>query len=333
MKELLCRVEKATSARNKDFLKALDIYSKNVPNNVKTEQNQLSQYVTKKYGKNKREMVFYVLYVGNIVIGYAEIGVLFTSKVFFIDYFILDKEYQSNTYFYALYNLVLLDLKEKYKNIKYIIVENYLNDDVPNSVERFSKKCLALENYQIIDIQYKQPSLDEYMNDSIVQCQLLIKETSDLNGNNTISKEFYLELLNDIYFNHYYEWFTHFFTKEKLKEYYDNLENMIIETEKIISPKIKLKNYTYINCQYYNIKKCTFNENKSFKLPKKSKMPLFILVSIVFLLISICIAVGTYYLLAKVFKLDGQYISIIATLSATMVSIIGSIISAKVFNQ
>ena len=117
MKELLCRVEKVTSARNKDFLKALDIYSKNVPNNVKTEQNQLSQYVTKKYGKNKREMVFYVLYVGNTVIGYAEIGVLFTSKVFFIDYFILDKEYQSNTYFYALYNLVLLDLKEKYKNI------------------------------------------------------------------------------------------------------------------------------------------------------------------------------------------------------------------------
>ena len=196
MKELLCRVEKVTSARNKDFLKALDIYSKNVPNNVKTEQNQLSQYVTKKYGKNKREMVFYVLYVGNTVIGYAEIGVLFTSKVFFIDYFILDKEYQSNTYFYALYNLVLLDLKEKYKNIKYIIVENYLNDDVPNSVERFSKKCLALENYQIIDIQYKQPSLDEYMNDSIVQCQLLIRETSDLNGNNTISKEFYLKLLN-----------------------------------------------------------------------------------------------------------------------------------------
>ena len=88
MKELLCRVEKVTSARNKDFLKALDIYSKNVPNNVKTEQNQLSQYVTKKYGKNKREMVFYVLYVGNTVIGYAEIGVLFTSKVFFIDYFI-----------------------------------------------------------------------------------------------------------------------------------------------------------------------------------------------------------------------------------------------------
>ncbi len=108
---------------------------------------------------------------------------------------------------------------------------------------------------------------------------------------------------------------------------------MIIETDKTISQKIKLKNYTYINCQYYNIKKCAFNENKSFKLPKKSKMPLFILLSIIFLLISIGIAVGAYYLLAKVFKLDGQYISIIATLSATMVSIIGSIISAKVFNQ
>lgn len=199
--EIHCKVKRIKSAADKEFLEALKIYQKQVNACIKTDENQILQYVSKNSNTVNREMAFYALICNNKVIGYVEIGILLKTKIFFIDYFVLDNEYQNNAYFYVCYNLVIEDLLsiKKYSNFKYIIVENYIGSN-ENINEVFSKKCLSLENYKILDIDYKQPGLYSECEDSIVECQLLIKETSRVGDLTSMSKTLVLQIIYDIFF-------------------------------------------------------------------------------------------------------------------------------------
>ena len=108
-----CEVKFVTSTNNKDLKKALDIYYNEIPTNIRTNGNEILHYISGKYNTDKRKMAFYILYCNEIVIGFAEIGVLNESKAFFIDYFTLDKQYENNACFYMCFNLMIEDLKKK----------------------------------------------------------------------------------------------------------------------------------------------------------------------------------------------------------------------------
>lgn len=159
--DINCQVKRIKSANDSDFQQALKIYHQQISACIRTDENQLMQYASGKFKIGSRDMVFYALLCNDNVIGYAEIGILNETKVFFIDYFVLDSQYQNNAYFYICYNLMIKDLMSisKYSSFKYIIAENYTSDN-DNANELFSKKCLALENYKIIDVIYLQPGLD-----------------------------------------------------------------------------------------------------------------------------------------------------------------------------
>jgi len=327
--EILCKVKRIKNATDGDFLKALKIYQKQVNSCIKTEENQIIQYISKKSQTTSREMIFYSLVCNDIVIGYAEIGILFKTKTFFIDYFVLDSLYQNNAYFYICYNLVIQDLLsiKKYADFKYIIVENYvgLNENIN---EVFCKKCLSLENYKIIDIGYKQPGLFIDGDDSVVDCQLLIKETSQVGNLKDISKSLMLNILKDIFYNHYCEWFSHFFNEEEYKTYVKAVEKIYKNIESKTKDKIETRNYTYINCKYFKLNKCDFNQNTEFSVPKKFKFVIFIFVLLSAIVLSVGIAIGLTFFLRYLNVPEG-IISTVTSITSVLLASVGTILSVK----
>ncbi len=292
--ELTCKVKRIKSATDSDLRAALKIYQKQINVCIKTDENQILQYLSNRY-QSEREMAFYALMSHDTVIGYAEIGIFLSSKVFFIDYFVLDNEYQNNAYFYICYNLIIKDLlnNKKYAGFKYIIMESYSGD---NSNEVFIRKCLSLENYKIIDVPYMQPGLDSQSDDSIVSCKLLIQETSQIGDLDSLSKSLFLNILNDIYYNHYCEWYSHFLDKNNYDKYKLSVDRQFNSIQNTLNDKINLKNYTYINCKYFNSSKCDFSQNSQFNVPKKTNYMIFIILMVVTLVLSVAASIGLFYL-------------------------------------
>lgn len=327
--EIKCQIKRIKSANDSDFQQALKIYHQQVGVCIRTDENQLMQYASGKFKNTSRDMIFYALKCNDIVIGYAEVGILNETKVFFIDYFVLASQYQNNSYFYICYNLMIKDLMNisKYSSFKYIIAENYTND-TDNINELFGKKCLALENYKIIDVIYLQPGLDFKTNDSVVNCQLLIKETSETNDLKKMSKPLFLNILKDIYYNHYCEWYSHFFTKNDFNLYKEKVQELFNSIEQKTDSEIKLKNYTYINCKYFNTK-CDFNQNSKFSVPKKINIVLFIIIQVVVALFSVAMAIGCYYLLKNIFKFEDAIIVGVLSIVPVIFSIVASSINIR----
>ncbi len=324
--ELTCKVKRIKSATDSDLREALKIYQKQINVCIKTDQNQILQYLSNRYSSD-REMAFYALISRDLVIGYAEIGIFLSSKVFFIDYFVLDNEYQNNAYFYICYNLIIKDLLNyrKYSSFKYIIMESYSGN---NSNEAFIRKCLSLENYKIIDIPYVQPGLDSQDNDSIVSCKLLIKETSQASDLDCMSKHLLINILTDIYYNHYCEWYSHFLDKINYDKYKLSVDKQFANIQNTIKEKIILKNYTYINCKYFNSSRCDFSQNSQFKVPHKTNFIKLTILFIIILVVSVAVSIGLYYLFAHL-KVQNQIITTITSIITVGLTAIGVIFGSQ----
>lgn len=324
--EIKCKVRRIKSAADKELVMALKIYQKQINVCIKTDENQILQYLSRRFVSD-REMAFYVLYCNDVVIGYAEIGIFHSSKVFFIDYFVLDNEYQNNAYFYICYNLVIKDLLniKKYSTFKYIIMENYAGD---NSSEIFIKKCLSLENYKVLDVPYVQPGLDFESSDSIVSCKLLIKETSQASTLEYISSSLFLNILKDIYYNHYCEWYSHFFNQSQYDVYRNSVDIQFNKIKEKLQDKVPIKNYTYINCKYFTPNHCEYSHNNQFNVPHKTNLPMLILFTIVTLILSVGVSIGLLYVL-NYWDVSAQIISTITAVSTMCLTAIGTVIGIK----
>lgn len=324
-----CEVKFVASTNNKDLKKALDIYYNEVPANIRTNGNEILQYISGKYNTDKRKMSFYILYCNEIVIGFAEIGILNESKAFFIDYFTLEKQYENNACFYMCFNLMIEDLKKRSPDIKYIIAEYYISKNSDQVDDSFGKKCLALENFKKIDKKYMQPGLRSNEPDSVVECQLLIKETSNTDVLDSLSSQKYISILKDIYYNHYIEWYSHFFNSEELQKYTVGINQLIEKTEKRCLDKVNLKNYTYINCKYYDPSKCQAAINPPFKLPRKPRNALYVAILLLLLVIINLVVYGIYIFFLKFIKLDNDVISIIFPIVTEILILVGGHLAIK----
>lgn len=309
--KITCNVKRIQSVKDRDLAKALKIYHQEVPANIRTNENEIQAYIENKYPSKSRDMLFYILYCNNEVIGYSEIGALAKSKAFFIDYFILSDLYRNNAYFYMCYSLLIEDLKNYYPHYKYIIAEYYINGNTKSIDCSFGKKCLSLENYKIIDKKYVQPGLNKNETDSVVECQLLINETSSENNFDQISSEKYISILKDIYINHYVEWYSHFFSTSELQSYKLRINSFISEANKRCGKVVHLKNYTYVNCRYYNPNSCELTINRPFFMPKKISRGKYILIMLATFILANLLAYGIYLLFAKFLKMENNVISII----------------------
>lgn len=260
------------SVKNKDLTEALDIYIHTIDEGSETSTIQIRDYIQNKYN-DKREMFFYILYVNNKVVGFAEYGYLPQSKVLLIDY--ICTRPRNHTYFYNFYQMLFEDisglLKKKNNYIKYIITELSLKKDDENKYidvdSNYYRQLLTMEGFKILRTPYYQPYCNMKGELSISDFNLVIKPL--INGlfpKTNIDATFYQEIMTDIYINHYAAWYEKYMKPNDVNQFFNNLLDRV---KKEFTNKIEIDDITLVNCTLFQKGLCQQVSTENITLKKK----------------------------------------------------------------
>lgn len=260
------------SVKNKDLTEALDIYIHTVDEGSETSTIQIRDYIQNKYN-DKREMFFYILYVNNAVVGFAEYGYLPQSEVLLIDY--ICTKPRNHTYFYNFYQMLFEDISELLKKksyyIKYIISELSLKKDVENKYidvdSNYYRQLFTMEGFKILRTPYYQPYCNMKGELSISDFNLVIKPL--INGlfpKTNIDVIFYQEIMTDIYMNHYAAWYEKYMNPNDVNQFFANLLDRI---KKEFTNKIEIDDITLVNCTLFQKGLCQQVSTENITLKKK----------------------------------------------------------------
>ena len=260
------------SVKNKDLTEALEIYIHTIDEGSETSTIQIRDYIQNKYN-DKREMFFYILYVNNAVVGFAEYGYLPQSEALLIDY--ICTKPRNHTYFYNFYQMLFEDisglLKKKNYYIKYIITELSLKKDEENKYidvdSNYYRQLLTMEGFKILRTPYYQPYCNMKGELSISDFNLVIKPL--INGlfpKTNIDAIFYQEIMADIYMNHYAAWYEKYMNPNDVNQFFTNLLDRV---KKEFTNKIEIDDITLVNCTLFQKGLCQQVSTENITLKKK----------------------------------------------------------------
>lgn len=267
------RIKQVKSAKDKDLIEALDIYMHMVDVNSETSTTQIRDYIQNK-NDDIRKMFFYILYVNDKVVGFAEYGYLPNSGVLFIDYICTNP--RNPTFFYNFYQMLFEEinglLKKNCHHIKYIVTELSLKKDNENKYidddSNYFRQLLTMEGFKILRTPYYQPYYSN-MKQELLLADFNIAINPLINGlhdHTTVDKTFYLEILTDIYMNHYAVWYEKFMDQTKVDQFFTDLLN---KAEKEFTDKIEIDNITLVNCKLFQNGLCQQISTENITLKKK----------------------------------------------------------------
>lgn len=329
------KIKRFMSSTDRDFIKALKIYNATIPVETKTSTNEIIYYLDSKLDSS-REMYFLGLYLNEMIIGYIQAAYLSATKVLAIDYLVLQDEYNINGVFYPLFSLFQQFISESVLDVDYILIEISMRT-LEENVDRESyylRKLLISEDFRIVDALYPQPLLGLNNYESNLDLRIMIKSIKPIM---TIKASTYLSIVEDIYINHYLDWYGNFMNADEIKTYNNHLLEQLKGIKKNLqqSTDISLRGTTTHNCDHYMSNECFYKtENLSTAgyaptVNKKTPMilgaigiPLIILLSMLFSLI--------VYWIFRISTLPIEDISPLFTaISATLTGVIVLLFSKK----
>lgn len=323
--EVNYKIKLIKSVKDKDLTEALDIYVHNVDENSETSTSQIRDYIQNKYN-DSRKMFFYILYVNNKVVGFAEYGYLPKSEVLLIDY--ICTKPRNHTYFYNFYHMLFenlsMMLKKSDYHIKYIITELSLKKDNENKYidvdSNYFRHLLTLEGFKVLKAPYYQPYCNMKNELSLMDFNIVIKPL--LNGlfpKTTIDEIFYQEMLTDIYMNHYAAWYKRYMDSEQVELFFDTLLDRI---RKEFPNKIEIDDITLVNCILFQNGLCQqiYTENITIKKKRAYYIKRWA-ISLCCVILSIITAIFCYM----------EYFSSAVTFFCALLTILSSIISLGQF--
>lgn len=307
-----------SSSKDKDFMKALIIYADTIPYDTKTSTNEIIYFADHTDVQPKRKMYFFGLYVNEEIVGFLEAGYLVTTKVIIIDYIVLKSEYRLNSIFYPLFSLVQRFFSEHMVDYDYIATEvsTKCPEQSVDSESFFSKKMLQMEDFRAVNALYRQPMLGFNNFESNFGFLLMIKSTQPIA---TLKKETYLAIVRDIYFEHYYSWYS-VFDEEHNSEYEQHLQSEYEAIKKQVEQtdaELQLSNQLPA-CDYYKAPDCHFAASTAGFIPNtpaKHKPVLLIGIPI----ITICafgLALLIYFILGKINIQPDKFAGLFAAITA-----------------
>ncbi len=257
-----------------DVTKALDIYIKNVDGSSMTNTNQIWDYIynPQKHKSEPRKMFFYLLYnVNGEIEGFAEFAYLPQNSVLVIDY--INTINRSNVQFYCFYQMVKQEIEEILKKhgqyVKYYVTELSLNQVDGKLIDYdsiFFSHMLSNENYIKLPFPYYQPSLEDNI-ENVQEFSLALS----LNSNNVtdtifFKKEIYLQILKEMYYSHYLDWFGNYCDRKK---YRDVLDRIYANISNEISGDGKGIELALVQCKLYEEGQCPKIPVENITLPRQ----------------------------------------------------------------
>lgn len=255
-------VKRYTSSLDQDFISALKIYNDTVSTETKTDTREITYFIDDNNGR-AREMYFFGLYYNSKIIGYFQCGYLKQTKTLIIDYIILGNEYNRNSIFYPLFSLVQQYFSDNLIDIDYYVMEvstRSLEENVDKE-SYYSRKWLTSEDFRIIDVPYPQPLLGTSNLESNFDLRLMIKSSHTMSN---IKVDTFMSIVNDIYINHYIDWYSEFMNQEEISKYKDHIAEQFHKIEENVKNKrvIELNTMGSKECEYYLSDKCQYSSMK-----------------------------------------------------------------------
>ena len=296
-------VRRYTSSLDQEFIRALKIYNDTVSTETKTDTREITYFVDNTDDR-PRELYFFGLYYNSKIIGYFQCGYLKQTKTLIIDYIILGNEYNHNSIFYPLFSLVQQYFSDNLVDIDYYVMEISIRS-LEENVDKesyYSRKWLTSEDFRIINVPYPQPLLGISNYESNLDLRLMIKSSHTMSS---IKVSTFMSIVNDIYTNHYIDWYSEFMNQEEISDYKEHINEQLNKIKESIKDKqvIELNSIGSKECEYYLSEKCQYNSIKMSTAgfaPTSSSRPKKILkiISIpAIIILSLALSVGTYFIL------------------------------------
>lgn len=323
------KIKDARKAK-KDIPKAIEIYLRTVDAGSDTETNEIYNYITNNFAET-RMMFFYVLYHNGEVEGYAEYAYLPRNCTLVIDY--ICTKSRNHTYFYNYYHLILEDIGEilnkQSKHIKYIITELSLRKEgavLTDNDSNYFRKLLSIEEYTLLKLPYYQPNLSNTYIDDLMEFNIAIKAINST-SNIIINKVFYLDLIDELYKEHYAQWYYHNHDRALVDKYIEKLLTIIHNS---LPNKEEFQRINVVNCELFEEGLCKQISPDNITISKIRKQKHAIILKMVYWLV-FSILTLVFCLLQFHPNFSTYIINIIAVLSSFITILTGLIAIIQYF--
>lgn len=315
------KIKRIQSSTERDFVKALKIYNDTIPVEIKTDTNEITYFVDLKE-KREREMYFFCLYYNNSVIGYIEAAYLLKTKTIVIDYIAMDKEYRINGIFYPLFSLFQQYFSDNLIDYDYILSEVSLRtiEEHVDDESYYNRTLLKLEDFRLLDINYPQPKLGSQNIESNFNMGLMIKTKHPILE---LKTETVINIIKNIYYDHYYDWYQTFMNEDESKHYHNHLDILMsgIDSESSEQKYIKIRDSAAEGCEYYLSNECFYKNvisTAGFKSANSGKQRIARLLIIFFVFaVSMILSYVIYYIF-KIINLPSEHVAPIASSAASI---------------
>jgi hypothetical protein len=247
-------IKRVAKSTDEDYIMSLKIYNETTPNNIKTDTNEITIWLNRKEPNNAFELLLFILYLDEKIVGFAMMSYIKRTRIVIIDYIALYDYYRINAIYFPYISLLQNYLYENNFDVTYIIneVSNKDNGENIDKESRLLKKIFCLEGFAKIEAKYYTPPLGTKNHESSFEAFLYIKSNDELNK---ISKSTYIDIISSIYYDYFLTWYEAIFLdparsceyKHKLDSYYETIVDSIQEIQ---SFEIKYSHCPVIDSSY-----------------------------------------------------------------------------------
>lgn len=211
----LKRFDASTPYLKDDFAKALKIYIDQTPADIKTNSNELSNWLMRP-DETHFEVLVFILYCDSEVVGLAMMTYHKQVRVMAYEYIAIENQYSSFALYFSYLDLLNSYSIENGYDVLYWIVE-INNRNGGNDIDKESvlfKKLLCLNQFGKIDAYHQTFPLG-LDRDSSFEAVLYIKSNDRIKQ---ISKDKYLKIIESIK-EYYAVWYKRYMTNENFSRY------------------------------------------------------------------------------------------------------------------
>jgi len=201
-------IKRISKSTDDGYVESLKIYSDSTPVDIKTNTNEITYWIDNQKEASTFELLSFILYLDDKIIGFAMLCYLTNRRVIVYDYIAIKDPFRVNTAFFSYVSLIKNYISSNSYEVDYFVVEiNNKNSGKDQDKEsRLFLKFLCLEGFGVVNAKYRTLPLGVDNHESCFDAFLYIRKSGDITS--SISRNTFLNIVKGIYFDYYEKWYS-----------------------------------------------------------------------------------------------------------------------------
>lgn len=324
--EHIFSIKRVTKTSDDDYIKALRIYNDTTPYEIKTPTNEITFWINKQKVSTPFEVHAFILYLNGEVIGLSMTSYIKRTKLVVDEYLAVYEQYRIQTIFLVYESLIRNYYKESGIETSYYLTEiSYKESGKEMDREsRISLKILCVEEYGKIDALYYALPLGLENHESNFVAYIYIKGVEPIQS---ISSKTYQDIVESIYYDYWYTWYTPLLVSSELDIYKKCIDNNFNLIKKSLSNSTTTMPVLHSSCSYLDMGTGTSANSIPTKKSKKSAPILFVIP--ILIILPILLIWGYNEILSLLGITLSSSNSTLATIISAIITSITSLLVAK----